>query len=100
MYEAVDRSLDIYLEALESKEQEKVLEKKNVLKIGQLAELVGETVPTIRHWTKEGLLTVADYTEGGYQLYSQDQVAVIKKISKLQDEDRLTIAEIKKELSK
>lgn len=99
MYGAVDRSLDIYLEALEGKEQEKVLEKKPVLKIGELAELVDETVPTIRHWTKEGLLTVADYTEGGYQLYSQDQVAIIKKIRRLQDKDRLTIAEIKKKLA-
>src|SRR3989338_7036349 len=85
MYEAVNRSLDIYLETLEDKEQEKVLEKKNVLKIGELADLVNETVPTIRHWTKEGLLTVVDYTKGGYQLYNQDQVAVIKKIRKWQD---------------
>lgn len=100
MYEAVDRSLDIYLEALEGKEHEKVLEKKPVLKIGELAHLVGETVPTIRHWTKEGLLIVAEYSQGGYQLYGQDQVAIIKKIRKLQDKDRLTIAEIKKELEK
>ena len=100
MYEAVNRSLDIYLETLEDKEQEKVLEKKNVLKIGELADLVNETVPTIRHWTKEGLLTVVDYTKGGYQLYNQDQVAVIKKIRKWQDKDRLTIAEIKKALER
>ncbi len=100
MYEAVNRSLDIYLEALEGKEQEKVLEKKNVLKIGELAELVGETVPTIRHWTKEGLLNVAEYSQGGYQLYGQDQAVVIKKIRKLQEKDRLTIAEIKKALEK
>ncbi len=100
MYEAVNRSLDIYLAALENKEQEEVLEKKPVLKIGELAKLVGETVPTIRHWTKEGLLSVADYSKGGYQLYSQDQVAVIKKIRKLQNRNRLTIAEIKKELTK
>lgn len=100
MYEAVNRSLDIYLEALEDKEHEKVLEKKNVLKIGELAKLVGETVPTIRHWTKEGLLRVAEYSQGGYQLYGQDQVAIIKKIRKLQGKDRLTIAEIKKELAK
>ena len=79
MYEAVSRSLDIYLEVLEDKKQEKILEKKNVLKIGELAELVGETVPTIRHWTKEGLLNVAEYSQSGYQLYDQDQAAVIKQ---------------------
>jgi Fic family protein len=100
MYEAVNRSLDIYLEALEGKKQEEVLEKKPLLKIGELAELVGETVSTIRHWTKEGLLRVAEYTQGGYQLYSQDQTAIIKKIRKLQDKNRLTIAEIKKVLSR
>ncbi len=100
MYEAVSRSLDIYLEALAGKEQEKVLEKKNVLKIGELAELVGETVPTIRHWTKEGLLQVAEYSQGGYQLYAQDQVGVIKKIRKLQAKNRLTIAEIKQTLGR
>lgn len=98
MYEAINRSLNIYLEALEGKKQEKVLEKKPMLKIGELAKLVGETVPTIRHWTKEGLLQVAEYTQGGYQLYGQNQVAVIKKIRKLQNKDRLTIAEIKKVL--
>ncbi len=100
MYEAVHRSLDIYLEALEGKEHEKVLERKNVLKIGELAELVGETVPTIRHWTKEGLLQVSEYSQGGYQLYGQDQTAVIKKIRKLQDKNRLTIVEIKRVLEK
>ncbi len=100
MYEAVNQSLDIYLEVLEGKEQEKVLGKKPLLKIGELAELVGETVPTIRHWTKEGLLSVAEYSPGGYQLYSQDQVTVIKKIRKLQDKDRLTIVEIKKQLAR
>lgn len=100
MYEAVNRSLDIYLETLADKEQEKILIKKPVLKIGELAELVGETVPTIRHWTKEGLLNVAEYSPGGYQLYDQDQAAVVKKIRKLQDRDRLTIAEIKRKLEK
>lgn len=94
MYEAVDRSLDIYLNALEGKEQTQVLEKKPLLKIGELAELANETVPTIRHWTKEGLLNVVKYTPGGYQLYSQDAVTKAAKIRKLQDTKRLTLAEI------
>ncbi len=100
MYEAVNRSLDIYLNALEGKEQEKILEKKPLLKIGELAELSGETVATIRHWTKESLLHVAEHSPGGYQLYDKNQVALIKKIRSLQNKDRLTIAEIKKELEK
>lgn len=100
MYEAVDRSLDIYLNTLEGKKQTQVLEKKRLLKIGELATLTNETVPTIRHWTKEGLLTVVTYTPGGYQLYGQDAVTKAAKIRQLQDTKRLTLVEIKKELSK
>lgn len=98
MYEAVNRSLDIYLETRDDQEQEKALGKKSLLKIGELAKLVSETVPTIRHWTKEGLLQVAEYSPGGYQLYNQNQIAIVKKIRKLQDKNRLTIAEIKREI--
>ena len=98
MYEAVDRSLDIYLNVLEGREQTQMLEKKPLLKIGEVAKLVNETVPTIRHWTREGLLNVAKYTPGGYQLYSQDSIIIIRKIRKLQDTKRLTLSEIKQEL--
>ncbi len=100
MYAAVDRSLDIYLAALEDKDHAHVLEKKPLLKIGELAKLANETVPTIRHWTKEKLLSVVEYTPGGYQLYSQDAVIKIAKIRKLQDTKRLTLVEIKKELTR
>lgn len=98
MYEAVNRSLDIYLNALEEKEQTQILEKKPLLKIGELAKLTKETVPTIRHWTKSGLLDVIKYTPGGYQLYDQEAVIKVAKIRQLQESKRLTLAEIKKEL--
>ncbi|OGJ15608.1 MAG: cell filamentation protein Fic [Candidatus Pacebacteria bacterium RIFCSPHIGHO2_01_FULL_46_16] len=100
MYAAIDRSLDFYLDTLEGKEQAKKLEQKPLLKIGELAKLVGASAPTIRHWTKAGLLHVAEYTKSGYQLYNQDQVAVVKKIRTLQNKDRLTIAEIKQALTR
>jgi Fic family protein len=100
MYEAVNRSFDIYLTAVEGKEQEKVLVKKPLLKIGELARLVHETVPTIRHWTKEGLLQITGYSPGGYQLYDQNQVTLIKKIRELQHKERLTLGEIKGKLTK
>ena len=98
MYRSIDRSLDIYLDSLEDEKQQQVLTKKNLLKIGQLARLSSQTVPTIRHWTKEGLLSVEGYTQGHYQLYSPTQLPLIKKIKKLQDKDRLTIAEIKRHI--
>ena len=100
MYEAVNRSLDIYLDAMNAKEQEKILEKKNLLKIGDLSKLTHETIPTIRYWTKEGLLQVTEYSPGGYQLYDQMMVEIAKKIRKLQSTKRLTLMEIKRELNK
>ena len=100
MYAAIDRSLDIYLSALKNKEQKRVLKKKSLLKIGELAKLTGETVPTIRHWTKEGLLHVEEYSQSGYQLYSQDEAVIARNIRKLQNTKRLTLAEIKRELEK
>ncbi len=95
---SVDRSLDIYLEGVEKKQEVEAAMSKPLLKIGELAKIVGVTVPTIRYWTREGLLTVAERSPGGYQLYAQNQVGVVKKIKKLQKK-RLTLAEIKKTLS-
>ena len=95
IFESIDRSLDIYLDSVEQKEKTDIIADKKHIKIGELAKVTNETVPTIRYWTKEGLLTVAARSPGGYQLYSPSQVSVAKKIRKLQ-EKRLTIAEIKK----
>lgn len=72
--------------------------KTKLLKIGELAKASGETVATIRFWTQQGLLEVADKTQSGYQLYNADMVACVKKIRKLKDTNRYTIEGIKKEL--
>jgi len=107
--EAVDRSLDAYINASKGKSPIPSLTKSikpdkktffRLLKIGDLAKKTYETVPTIRYWTKEGLLEVADYTKGGYQLYDRSMIKRIEKIRRLQKEKRLSIAEIKKELEK
>lgn len=66
-----------------------------LLKIGELAKLTNETIPTIRHWTKEQLLEVAEYSKGGYQLYELSQADVVIKIRELQRKERMTIKEIK-----
>lgn len=91
IYEALDRSLDIYLDSVKPKEGK-------LLKIGELARKTGETTSTLRFWTKEGLLQAAGYTEGNYQLYDPVMIDRIKKIRKLQIEERLTIPEIKQQL--
>lgn len=98
MYASVDKSLDVYLESLEEKNLEEVLKEKLTLKIGELAKLTGESVPTIRHWTNKGLLEVSSYSKGGYQLYGQEQVEIMKKIKNLQKEERLTLSEIRQRL--
>jgi DNA-binding transcriptional MerR regulator len=64
------------------------------LKIGKLAKDVGETVPTIRFWTKEGLIEITDVTDSNYALYSPETVKRIREIQRLK-EQRLTVAEIK-----
>ena len=92
---AVDRSLNIYLKAIEGKTQEPENEK--LLKIGELAKATNQTVPTIRHWAKEGLLQVAEVTESGYQMFSEEMVERVKKIQEMK-EKRMTLIEIKEKL--
>lgn len=94
---AVERSLDIYFETLEgTKEPPPLTRKKQLLKIGELAKATGETVPTLRYWTKEGLLQVAQVSAGGYQLFAPEMAKQVAEIRRLQSEERLTIQEIKK----
>ena len=99
IYDAVNRSLDIYLNAVTGKDEKKpqVTKTKNLLRIGQLAKQSGESTATIRYWTKEGLLQVADTTPSGYQLYTPDLIERVKVIRALQAQ-RYTLAEIKGKL--
>lgn len=94
---AVERSLDIYLNAAKGKIVEQA-DTDTLLKIGELAKEVGENTSTIRHWEKEGLLEVAEITESGYQLYATDMIERIKEIHALKKQ-RLTLQEIKEKLS-
>jgi len=69
-----------------------------LLRIGQLAKQTGELITTIRFWTKEGLLVVKEYSQGGYRLYEPSMIERAKEIRKLQSEERLTINEIKEKI--
>jgi len=92
---AAERSLDIYLKAARGESAVgDDLDAGNLLKIGELAKAVGETVPTIRYWTKQGLLEVAEVTDSGYQLYAAEMAARCKQIKQLKGE-RFTLEEIK-----
>ena len=93
---AVNRSLDIYLKAAEGK-NDADYDRGPLLKIGELAKLVNQRNSTIRHWTKEGLLEVAEITEAGYQLYAQDMVERIRLINELKSR-RFTLREIREQV--
>ena len=98
MYHCVEGSLRIYLDTI-APQIDRIEDKPftgKLLKIGALAKEVGESVPTIRYWTQQGLLSIAEHTSGGYQLYKPNMIDRVKKIRKLQQEKRLTIEELKK----
>jgi Fic family protein len=98
--DAVNRSLDIYLNALTENEHplQEQAEGPSLLRIGALAKHTGESNPTIRYWTKEGLLEVADTTASGYQLYSRSMIDRVHLIRELQSQ-RLTIKEIRAKIA-
>lgn len=97
MSKAANRSLDIYLKAIRNDSDEETPEE-GLLKIGQLAERVDETVRTIRFWTSEGLLQVADKTASNYSLYDANSIERIQKIKDLKKQ-RYTLREIAEMLS-
>ena len=95
---AVDRSLNIYIKAINGEVSQ--TENEKLLKIGELAKLTKQTTSTIRHWTKEGLLQVAEVTEStesGYQMYDEKMIELMKKILEMKNK-RMTLAEIKENL--
>ncbi len=98
IYDAANRSLDIYLNAVTGKDEKKPKTKDTaLLRIGQLAKEAGENNATIRYWTKEGLLQIADTTAAGYQLYDPSMIERVKTIRDLQGQ-RFTLSEIKSKL--
>ena len=92
---AINRSLDIYLKAAQGESAAIDYETK-LLKIGELAKKVRENNSTIRYWTKQGLLEVAEVTEAGYQLYDSDMISRVEQIHAMKKK-RLTLQEIRKE---
>lgn len=101
IYESVNASLNIYLKALDKKEligtENSSNQVQKLLKISELAKATDENVSTIRFWTQEGLLEVAEHTPSGYQLYDSKMIERVKKIRQLQKDKRLTISELKEE---
>ena len=63
--------------------------------IGEVAERTGVTQRTLRFYEEKGLLNPPERMEGGFRLYSDDDVQRIEYIRRLQQFLGFTLAEIK-----
>jgi DNA-binding transcriptional MerR regulator len=68
---------------------------KPFLQIGEVADRTGVTQRTLRFYEERGLLKPPSRMEGGFRLYSEDDVARVEQIKRLQSLLGLTLAEIK-----
>ncbi|MEM6602925.1 MAG: Fic family protein [Pseudomonadota bacterium] len=90
---AAERSLDIYLKAMQG-ENFPLDEDPKLLKIGALAKATHTSHATLRHWIKEGLVQVAETTASGYQLFHSDMITSIERIKDLKKQ-RFSLQEIR-----
>lgn len=65
------------------------------LQIGEVAERTGVTQRTLRFYEEKGLLRPPTRMEGGFRLYSEEDVRRVNHIRRLQDLLGVTLAEIK-----
>ena len=72
--------------------------KRNLLKLGEIAEIVNVLPSTIDYYSDIGLLKADDYTQGRYRLFKKDEtLARMAKIKELKGKG-LTLDKIKEEL--
>ncbi len=69
-----------------------------LLKIGELAQLMGVEVQTIRNYERQGLLRPLTHSKAGHRLYGQEEVARAQFIKRAKLVE-LTLAEVKELLS-
>ena len=65
------------------------------LQIGEVAERTGVTQRTLRFYEEKGLLKPPSRLEGGFRLYSEDDVQRVEQIRRLQTLLGFTLADIK-----
>jgi DNA-binding transcriptional MerR regulator len=65
------------------------------LQIGEVAERTGVTQRTLRFYEEKGLLTPPGRLEGGFRLYSEDDVRRVEQIKRLQNLLGISLADIK-----
>ncbi len=65
------------------------------LQIGEVADRTGVTQRTLRFYEERGLLKPPTRMDGGFRLYSEEDVSRVEQIKQLQSLLGLTLAEIK-----
>lgn len=65
-----------------------------LLRIAEVAELVGLTSRAIRYYEELGLLKPAARSEGAYRLYDADDVERLRTIRRLRDDAGFSLAEV------
>jgi DNA-binding transcriptional MerR regulator len=65
------------------------------LQIGEVAERTGVTQRTLRFYEEKGLLKPPSRLDGGFRLYSEEDVQRVERIRNLQSLLRLSLADIK-----
>jgi MerR family transcriptional regulator, repressor of the yfmOP operon len=76
-------------------ESSKIAADEPCLQIGEVADRTGVTQRTLRFYEERGLLRPPSRMDGGFRLYSENDVARVEQIKRLQSLLGLTLAEIK-----
>ncbi len=74
------------------------IERNKYLQIGEAAERAQRTQRTLRYYEEKGLLSPPERMEGGFRLYSPEDMARIERIKQLQELLGFSLAEIKEML--
>ena len=70
-------------------------EKRGALQIGEVAQRTGVTQRTLRFYEEKGLLRPPSRMDGGFRLYSEEDVKRVEHIRRLQDLLGISLADIK-----
>ena len=54
-----------------------------LLQIGEVSERIGLSLPTIRHYDQAGLVTPSARSQGGFRLYTEDDVDKLRVIKRM-----------------
>jgi len=81
--------------AKRSPELESPSDEQAYLQIGEVAERTGVTQRTLRFYEEKGLLKPPSRLEGGFRLYSEEDVRRVEEIKRLQTLLGFTLADIK-----